>query len=141
MQKEKRQCVFAFILCRIVFSILFFSKTPRKIHYMRFCKFASYAMRICIKRKRFSLIRKNSCYIYNILRKQFKIYLVKAKNHSERSIRSFSILNFSNKSLTVRFFFSSPQISTTILPPSIMMRRLPYWMAFFILWVTINVVR
>ena len=61
--------------------------------------------------------------------------------YSDSSMRSFLILNFSNRSRTERFFFSSPRISTTTRPASIMIRRLPYWIAFFMLCVTIRVVR
>ena len=60
MQKQKRQCVFAFISCRIVFYSLFFGKIPHKILFMRFCKFALYAMRFCIYTHNFSHIRKKS---------------------------------------------------------------------------------
>ena len=48
------------------------------------------------------------------------------KFYSLKSILSFSILNFSSRSRTERCFFSSPLMSTTTRPESIMMRRLPY---------------
>ena len=48
------------------------------------------------------------------------------QRHSLSSMRSFSILNFSSRSRTERCFFSSPLMSTTTRPESIMMRRLPY---------------
>ena len=48
------------------------------------------------------------------------------RGYSLKSILSFSILNFSSRSRTERCFFSSPLMSTTTRPESIMMRRLPY---------------
>ena len=66
MQKQKRQCVFAFICNHIVFYIHFSDKTPLKIRFMRFCKFASMSMRFCIQIKNFLLFRKKSTKSRNI---------------------------------------------------------------------------
>ena len=49
--------------------------------------------------------------------------------------------NFKSRSSTVSFFFSSPEISKMIFPSFIMIKRLPWMIASFILCVTIMAVR
>ena len=52
-----------------------------------------------------------------------------------------AVLNFSSRSSTVSFFFSSPEMSRTTWPSFIMISRLPWAMASCMLWVIIRVVR
>ena len=56
------------------------------------------------------------------------------------SVEPLALEKSASRSGTVSFFFSSPEMSTTTRPASIMMRRLPCAMASFMLCVIISVV-
>ena len=60
---------------------------------------------------------------------------------SSASSEPLALLKRASRSGTVSFFLSSPETSMTIFPSYIMMSRLPWAMASFMLWVTIMVVR